>query len=65
MIESSFEFTVSAKNKPILSASGHKIYFKKKHNLPKTGLAQNIKYINVEQLPLQKKKRVNRDAWRP
>ena len=30
MIESSFEFTVSSKNKPVLLASGHEIYFKQK-----------------------------------
>ena len=31
MIESSFEFTVSSKNKPILIASGHEFYFKRKN----------------------------------
>ena len=31
MIESSFEFTVSSKNKPILIASGHDFYFKRKN----------------------------------
>ena len=30
MIESSFELTVSSKNKPILIASGHEFYFKRK-----------------------------------
>ena len=32
MIESSFEVTVSSKNKPILIASGHKLYLKRKNN---------------------------------
>ena len=54
MIEFSFEFTVSSKNKPILIASGHEFYFKRKKSLQKTGFAQNIKHINVEQLPLLK-----------
>ena len=31
MIESSFEFTVSSKNKPILIASGHEFSFKRKN----------------------------------
>ena len=31
MIESSFEFTVSSKNKPILYASSHEFYFKRKN----------------------------------
>ena len=31
MIESSFEFTVSSKNKPILIASGHEFHFKRKN----------------------------------
>ena len=31
MIESFFEFTVSSKNKPILIASGHEFYFKRKN----------------------------------
>ena len=31
MIESSFEFTVSSKNKPILIASSHEFYFERKN----------------------------------
>ena len=31
MIESSFELTVSSKNKPILIASGREFYFKRKN----------------------------------
>ena len=54
MIESSFEFTISSKNKSIFIASGHEFYFKRKNKFTENEFAQNIKHINVEQLPLLK-----------
>ena len=63
MIESSFEFTVSTKNKPIITASGHEFYFTGKDKFTvKTGFAQNIKQCRAT--ANTEKKRINRDAWR-
>ena len=39
--ESSFEFTVSSRNKPILIASGRKLFFKRKKNLTENWICSN------------------------
>ena len=45
MIESSFEFTVSSKNKPILIASGHGFYFKRKNKFTENWICSKYQTV--------------------
>ena len=50
MVESSFEFTVSSKNKPILLASGHEFYLFRKQldvNMPPIPVARNFEIPEI------------------
>ena len=46
MIESSFEFTVSSKNKPILIASGHDFFFKQKNKFTENWICSKYQTHN-------------------
>ena len=52
MIEYSFEFTVSSKNKPILIMSGHEFYFKQKNKLTENWICSKYQTHKCRATPI-------------